>query len=106
MSISDRYRELVGEVSDLQEGFRKGEDVEERKEFRLVAQATAGLAELSERVGEIPRIRLEAHLTPVLLKAHTQLDRARLLLEERGEQDRAAAVWEMEQKVYRLLNDL
>jgi hypothetical protein len=28
------------------------------------------------------------------------------LLEEQGAEDRAAAVWEMEQKIYRLLNDL
>ena len=64
------------------------------------------LKELIERVGEIPRMRLEAELTPVLITAHKQLDWARLLFEEAGEQARAVAAWELEQKVYRLLNDL
>ena len=38
-------------------------------------------------VGDIPRIKLEAKLTPVLLKAHQKLDQARLLFEEAGEED-------------------
>jgi hypothetical protein len=106
MSISERYRELVGEVRDLREDFEKAAGTEEQKQVRLMTQAETGLAELTEGVGEIPRIRLESQLTPVLLKAHSQLDRVRLILEEGGAQDRAAAVWEMEQKIYRLLNDL
>ena len=106
MSISDRYRDLVADVQALLGQLQADEALPQGREVRTVSQAAEGLGELKERVGEIPRIRLEAELTPVLLKAHTQLDRGRLLLEELGAEDRAAAVWEMEQKIYRLLNDL
>jgi hypothetical protein len=103
MSISDRYRDLAEEVRRFLEALRaEGEG----KELRMVEKGLEELAGLRERVGEIPRIRLEAELTPVLLKAHASLDRARLLLEERGAEDRAAQTWELEQKIYRLLNDL
>jgi len=106
MSISDRYRELVAEVKVLCEALGGADADSAERAARSVGQAVEGLHELLETVGDIPRIRLEAELTPVLLKAHTRLDRARLLLEEQGSEDRAAAVWEMEQKIYRLLNDL
>ena len=106
MSISDRYRDTVQDVQQLLAGLRKGEEAEEPNEVGPVAKAAQELAELVEQVGEIPRIRLESQLTPVLLKAHNHLDRARLLLEEKGSEDRAAEVWEVEQKIYRLLNDL
>jgi hypothetical protein len=106
MSISDRYRELAQEVGSFFRELQAARGAEGGREVRLLGQAMEGLAQLQEQVGEIPRIRLEADLTPVLLKAHTQLDRARLLLEEQGAEDRAAAVWELEQKIYRLLNDL
>ncbi|BCR05947.1 hypothetical protein DESUT3_30160 [Desulfuromonas versatilis] len=106
MSISDRYREIVGDVQGLLAGLRAGAGEEESKEIRVIAKGAEILVELADRVGEIPRIRLEAELTPVLLKGHSQLDRARLLLEEQGAEDRAATVWEIEQKIYRLLNDL
>jgi hypothetical protein len=106
MSISDRYRELAQEIDVFFREIQLARGEEAGREVRLVGQAAEGLLQLQEQVGEIPRIRLEADLTPVLLKAHTQLDRARLLLEEQGAEDRAAAVWELEQKIYRLLNDL
>lgn len=106
MSISDRYRDLVQEVRDLLTELGGAGAAEGRKDIRLVLKAVQELGELAETVGEIPRIRLESQLTPVLLKAHTQLDRARLLLEEQGEEDWAAQVWELEQKIYRLLNAL
>lgn len=106
MSISDRYRALVGEVEDFLAQLEAPEAGTPEKEARLVGQAAAGLRELLERVGEIPRIRLESELTPVLLRAHSRLDRARLLLEEQGAEDRAAGVWDLEQHIYRLLNDL
>jgi hypothetical protein len=106
MSISQRYRELVEDVQTLARELRQGGPEEEAKAAQMVVRAAEGLAEHAEAVGEIPRIRLEAQLTPILLKAHTQLDRARLLLEEDGSEDRAAAVWDHEQKIYRLLNDL
>jgi len=105
MSISERYRELVAEIKDLLAGVATTAE-QEGREVREIRKATEGLVELQESVGEIPRIRLEADLTPVLLKAHNQLDRARLLYEEQGREDLAAALWEMEQKIYRLLNDL
>jgi hypothetical protein len=106
MSISDRYRDLVSDVKAL-DGQLQGLAGELAGAVeKSVKQAVTGLVELQESVGEIPRIRLEADLTPVLLKAHGRLDRARLLLEEQGAEDQAAAVWEMEQKIYRLLNDL
>jgi hypothetical protein len=103
MNISDRYRELVKDVRALL-GEQSGDD--EAREQKLIREATRELGELAEQVGEIPRIQLESKLTPVLLKAHSQLDRSRLLLEEQGAEDRAAAVWELEQKIYRLINAL
>jgi hypothetical protein len=103
MNISDRYRELVKDVRALP-GNTAGD--EEAKEQNLIRRATRELEILEEQVGEIPRIQLESKLTPVLLKAHSLLDGSRLLLEEQGAEDRAAAVWELEQKIYRLLNAL
>ena len=105
MSISDRYRSVVADVREFCSRLQAGV-VEPGQDLRSVQQALQGLAELEEQVGEIPRFRLETDLTPVLLKAHSQLDRARLLLEEAGAEDQGAAVWELEQKLYRLLNDL
>lgn len=105
MSISDRYRELVRDIEgygmELAAAVGAG-----RAEVESYNQGVLGLRELQEQVGEIPRIKLESQLTPVLLKAHTQLDRARIFLDEQGEEDRAAAIWELEQRIYRLLNDL
>jgi len=106
MSISDRYRELVEEIRAFQTTMQGASGAEEGKELHMIAKAVRELAELQESVGEIPRIRLEAELTPVLLRAHGNLDRSRLLLDEQGDEDQAAAVWELEQKIYRLLNDL
>lgn len=106
MSISDRYRELVNEVKSLGTQLQGAAGEQAGQIEKSLGQAVTALIELQESVGEIPRIRLEADLTPVLLKAHSRLDRARLLLEEQGAEDQAASVWEMEQKIYRLLNDL
>jgi hypothetical protein len=105
MSISDRYRQLADEVRVFLARLEAA-GLGEGKEARMVGKAYQGMAELREQVGDIPRIRLEAELTPVLLKAHTSLDRARLLFEEAGAEDRAAETWELEQRIYRLLNDL
>jgi hypothetical protein len=106
MSISDRYRQLVNEIQAYYEEMKDVAASEDVAELRMIGKATLELKDLQDSVGEIPRIRLESQLTPVLLKAHSQLDRARLLLDEQGEEDRAAEVWELEQKIYRLLNDL
>lgn len=105
MTVSERYRALFQEVRDLAGGSMETEG-EMSGDVRMIRQAAAKLGELADQVGDIPRIRLEVQLTPVLLKAHGSLDRARLILEEEGEEDRAAAVWELEQKIYRLLNEL
>jgi hypothetical protein len=106
MTISDRYREITREVHAFVAGLDEGGEGAESRRFREAGKAVAALDELREAVGEIPRIKLEAKLTPVLLKAHQKLDQARLLFEEAGEEDRAARAWELEQKIYRLLNDL
>lgn len=105
MTISERYRDIVAAVSGFLDTARSlpGEPA---REVRFLEKALTVLGERSESVGEIPRIRLEAELTPVLLKAHGHLDRARLLFEERGLEDQGGLVWELEQKLYRLLNDL
>jgi hypothetical protein len=105
MSISERYRDITAAVRGFLEEARS-RNSEPGKEVKFLEKALTVLGEHFESVGEIPRIRLEAELTPVLLKAHTHLDRARLLLEEDGAEDQGAAVWELEQKIYRLLNDL
>lgn len=105
MSISDRYRELVRDIEGYGLELAAAVGVG-RAEVESYNQGIQGLRELQEQVGEIPRIKLESQLTPVLLKAHAQLDRARIFLDEQGEEDRAAAIWELEQRIYRLLNDL
>lgn len=105
MNISDRYRQLVEEVRACSDKV-EGTDAERGREERLVEQAYQLLDELKERVGDIPRIRLEAQLTPVLLKAHNCLDGARLLLDEQNKTQLADDVWNLQQTIYRLLNDL
>jgi hypothetical protein len=106
MTISDRYREITREVQTFVSGLGEVEEGEAQRRFREAVKAVGVLNELRETVGDIPRIKLESRLTPVLLKAHQKLDQARLLFEEAGEEDRAAKSWELEQKIYRLLNDL
>lgn len=105
MTISDRYRAITQDVDAFLAELR-AQGVDEIHGPRKVDKALQALHELSGRVGEIPRMRLEAELTPVLINAHKQLDWARLLFEEADEKARAVAAWELEQKVYRLLNDL
>lgn len=106
MTISARYRDIVHELNHLLGIFPPIAGQEDGRAFGQLEKAAAILAEQDELVGEIPQFRLEKELTPVLLKAHAALDRGRLILEERGETERAAAVWEIEQRIYRLLNDL
>ena len=40
------------------------------------------------------------------MKAHDTLDGARLIFEERGFDEYAKTTWDLQQKIYRLLNDL
>jgi hypothetical protein len=106
MTISERYRKLYQDILAFSQNFQGESAAETERVPHLLEKALGELAPFDEAVGEIPRIRLEEKLTPVLLKSHASLDRARLLLDEEGEPDRAAAVWELEQQIYRLLNDL
>ncbi|MDY0189544.1 MAG: hypothetical protein RBR22_02315 [Desulfuromonas sp.] len=107
MSISERYRELVAEVESLRKQMRRDEqsDATERI-FRIIDQATVTLKDQVEVVGEIPRMRIDRDLSPVLLDAHNLFDRARLLLEDDDCEQEAAKMWDVQQKLYRLLNDL
>jgi len=73
---------------------------------KAIKKACGELAEWAELVGEIPRMNLEFKLTPILLKAHNSLDRARLIFEEEGLDEQANATWDLQQKIYRLLNDI
>ena len=104
MSISNRFRDIAKDVTSFRQKLQGNEVLEPGA--RLVKKAAKGLREWSEQVGEIPRMRLEAELTPVLMKAHDTLDRARLIFEEAECAEQASATWELQQKIYRLLNDL
>ena len=110
MSISDRYRALSEEVRRFTSIQKKkaGEEVEGplKDALKALKKADKTLDELRESVGEIPRIRLEHDLTPVLMNAHSNLDRSRLDYLEAGDEKMAAEVWDLQQVVYRLLNDL
>ena len=110
MSISDRYRSLADEVSRFvkQQVKKYGDDAESpvKGALKALKKADDVLDELREGVGEIPRISLEYKLTPVLLSGHNNLDRARLEFTEAGEEGAARETWELQQTIYRLLNDL
>jgi hypothetical protein len=104
MSISERYRQLVADlVTTLKQ--IEDENAPERA-VKVLRNAVKVLEEQAESVGEIPRMRIEHHLSPVLLDAHNVLDRARLLLVEEGAETPANQVWDIQQTLYRLLNDL
>jgi hypothetical protein len=104
MSISERYRQLVDEVRTLQSQLQQ--DAPEEQALTVLHKAVATLADQHERVGEIPRARIDAELSPVLLTAHNLFDRSRLLLEKDDQAPAAERVWEVQRKIYRLLNDL
>lgn len=106
MTISERYRQILELIET--EADRLYEVLPETtgKALRLVDQVVEEMQDLSETVGEIPQYQLEARLSPVLLQSHGHLDRARVMLEGDGHEKEAANVWEMEQLLYRLLNDL
>lgn len=106
MSISARYRDIAADLNHLLEDFPLIDSEVVGKGVRQLEKASEMLGELVETVGEIPQFKLEKELTPVLLKAHGALDRGRLLFEEIDENEHAAKVWEIEQRIYRLLNDL
>ena len=105
MSISNRFRGISNDVEDFHKSLA-GQPGAAPGGARDVKKASAGLAEWSQQVGEIPRMSLEYKLTPILLKAHNNLDRARLNFAEENLDAYAAKAWELQQKIYRLLNDL
>jgi len=105
MSVSNRFRDIYREVADLQDQL-DGLGETAGQGAKAVRKACTELAEWAQQVGDIPRMNLEFKLTPVLLKAHNNLDRARLLLAEGGCDAQAAMIWGLQQKIYRLLNDL
>jgi hypothetical protein len=105
MSISTRFRDIYRDVADFHKKL-SGQPAQASSGVRDVRKASAELAEWAEQAGEIPRMSLEYKLTPVLLKAHNNLDRARLTFEEEDLDEPAATAWDLQQKIYRLLNDL
>lgn len=105
MSISTRFRDISREVANFHAELSDVGETADRG-TRDVDRASMELFEWAEQVGEIPRMSLEYKLTPVLLKAHNNLDRARLVFVEDGLDVHAATAWDLQQKIYRLLNDL
>ncbi len=106
MSISNRFRDIAKDVAAFRVKLKES-DASAEQGARVVKKANKGLQEWVEPVGEIPRMRLEYELTPILMKAHDSLDKARLIFEEvEGLDAEADEAWELQQKIYRLLNDL
>ena len=105
MSISTRFRDISRDVAAFHKSLASQSGSPSRA-ARDVKKASTGLAEWAEQVGEVPRMSLEYKLTPVLLKAHNDLDRARLTFDEDDLGESVAKAWELQQKIYRLLNDL
>ena len=105
MSISNRFRGISNDVKDFHKSL-VGQPGATPGGARDVKKASTELGEWSEQVGEIPRMSLEYKLTPILLKAHNNLDRARLTFTAEGLDEFAVQAWELQQKIYRLLNDL
>ncbi len=106
MSISERYRQILERIDQESDHLYDILPESTNKALRLVDIATEELQDLVDSVGEIPQFQLEAKLSPVLLTAHGYLDRARVMLEQDGHQRAVDIVWELEQGIYRLLNDL
>lgn len=106
MSISTRYRALVEEIEAVLDTLRAAAGEGDNRPLRQVEKGLEHLAPLREGIGEIPQVKLDKEVSPVLLRAHTSLDRGRVLFEEAGEPETAKKIWDLEQKIYRLLNDL
>ena len=106
MSISTRYRTLTVDSRTLRKTIDTDNPELQEKVDRELVKASEILESLFELVGDIPQFKLEKELTPVLIKAHGTLDRCRVLLEDADDTDNADRIWEMEQHLYRLLNDL
>ncbi|MDX2479690.1 MAG: hypothetical protein QNK24_05080 [Desulfuromusa sp.] len=106
MSISERYRQIQERIDRESDHLYEILPESTANALRLVDIVAEELQDWVDLVGEIPQLQLEAKLSPVLLKAHGDLDRARVLLENDEHQDAGGMIWELEQELYRLLNDL
>jgi uncharacterized membrane protein YfbV (UPF0208 family) len=106
MTISERYRQIHEQLELEADRLYKQLPESATKALRLVDQAAEEFQEFLDGVGEIPQYQLEAKLSPVLLRAHGQLDRARVQLTNDEHEKAAELIWELEQLIYRLLNDL
>ena len=106
MSISTRYRQLLQEVEQQADQLHASLPASAEKALRAIDAARDELSPIAETVGDIPQFQLENRLSPVLLKAHGKLDRGRVLLDDAGLAREGERVWELEQLIYRLLNDL
>lgn len=105
MSVSNRFRDIAKDVAAFRVKLKAcGSSADQGA--RVVKKASRGLQELVDQVGEIPRMRLEFQLTPVLLKVYNNLDQARLIFDDEGLDEQVTATWELQQQIYRLLNDL
>ena len=106
MSISVRYRRILEQIEAESDRLYKALPEDTVKALRLVDLAAEEMQDLAESVGEIAQFKLEEKLSPVLLQVHGYLDRARVMLEDAGHETEAGVIWEFEQLIYRLLNDL
>ncbi|MCD6582773.1 MAG: hypothetical protein J7K90_13350 [Desulfuromusa sp.] len=106
MSFSERYRQILEQIDRESDHLYEILPGSTGKALRLVDLAAEELQDWVDTVGEIPQLQLETKISPVLLKVHGHLDQARVLLEEDEHQKAGELIWELEQGVYRLLNDL
>ncbi len=106
MAISERFRQVLEQIDTESDRLYEVLPEDTAKALRLVDLAAEEMQDWVESVGEIPQMKLDAKLSPVLLQVHGHLDRARVMLEQAGHKQAGSSIWELEQLVYRLLNDL
>ncbi|PLX80706.1 MAG: hypothetical protein C0616_07375 [Desulfuromonas sp.] len=106
MSISTRFRALISETEQLMESHGRQTNDDQGRALRELEKGLQQLEPFEETVGEIPQNKLVKELSQPLLRTHASYDRGRLMFEEMGDQATAAKLWALEQKIYRLLNDL
>lgn len=106
MSISTRFRALISETEQLMESHGRQTSDEQGRAMRQLEKGLQQLEPFEDTVGEIPQNRLVKELSQPLLRTHASYDRSRLMFEELGDKATAGKVWDLEQKIYRLLNDL
>ncbi|NCO52439.1 MAG: hypothetical protein GW875_10105 [Deltaproteobacteria bacterium] len=107
MKVSERYRQLVTDADQLIHTFAQQPDgMRIDRALGGLKKGHQELQEFYERVGEIPQFQLEAKLSPILLRVHAAIDRARVQYEDAEQDKEAEQIWNLEQQIYRLLNDL